>query len=364
MRERELTILVVFNLESKTQRGEPRDLVAMQETAEIAYNLSQAFSQLHYNVIEMPVGGSLDELRQRMEPFPRDTTFVFNVCDDFDGYSLGAGRVARIIEDMGFMTTGERAGVMEVCMDKGRTKARLIERGAPTPPYQVFEEPEHPFHLRFPVIVKPLVEDASFGIDFESVVSSLPDLQARVSYVINKYRQPALVEQFIAGRELMVGILGNERLEFLPVSEVDYSKVEDPFKQILTYEAKWVEESPYYRATPVRCPAHLPDKLAWRVREAAASAYRAAGIQDYGRVDMRLANGIPYVLEVNEAPDLAPGAGFANAARESGFTYTHLVERILQIALHRESHRRRRQVDAWLDRFQAAQWANPRLSVP
>jgi D-alanine-D-alanine ligase len=364
MNERELSILVVFNLESQTQRGEPRDLLAMQETAEIAYNLSQAFSQLHYKVIEMPVCGTLEDLKCKIDFFPRETTFVFNVCDDFEGHSLGAGRVAKVIEDMGFMTTGERAGVTEICMDKGRTKARLIERGAPTPAYQIYETPDHPFDLRFPAIVKPLVEDASFGIDFESVVNNLPGLRARVSYILEKYRQPALVEEFVIGRELMVGILGNERLEFLPISEVDYSTIEDPFKRILTYEAKWVEDSPYYRATPVRCPADLPDDLAWRIRLAAASAFKAAGIQDYGRVDMRLADGVPYVLEVNEAPDLAPGAGFANAAKTAGYSYPLLVERILQIALQREARRPRQQVDAWLSRLQTSQWSNPTLSVP
>jgi D-alanine-D-alanine ligase len=364
MKERELSILVVFNLESQTQRGEPRDLLAMQETAEIAYSLSQAFSHLHYKVIEMPVCGTLEDLKRKIDFFPRETTFVFNVCDDFEGHSLGAGRVAKVIEDMGFMTTGERAGVTEICMDKGRTKARLIERGTPTPSYQIYRQPDIPFILRFPVIVKPLVEDASFGIDFGSVVSCLPDLKARVSYILEKYRQPALVEEFVVGREIMVAILGNERLEFLPISEVDYSCIEDPLKQILTYEAKWVEDSPFYRATPVHCPADLPEELAWRIRLAAASAYKAAGIQDYGRVDMRLANGIPYVLEVNEAPDLAPGAGFANAALVAGYSYPQLVERILQIALHRESRRQHRPVDAWLDRFQVAHWANPRLSAP
>jgi D-alanine-D-alanine ligase len=364
MKERELSILVLFNLESQTQRGEPRDLLAMQETAEIAYSLSKAFSQLNYKTHEVPVGGSLDDLQRQMSVFSSETTFVFNVCDDFEGHSLGAGKVARVIEDMGFMTTGERAGVTEVCMDKGRTKARLIERGAPTPDYQIYETLDRPFLLHFPAIVKPLVEDASFGIDFESVVNNLPDLQARVSYIIEKYRQPALVEEFVIGRELMVGILGNERLEFLPISEVDYSTIDDPFKRILTYEAKWVEDSPYYRATPVHCPADLPEELAWRVRLAAASAYKAAGIQDYGRVDMRLADGVPYVLEVNEAPDLAPGAGFANAAQTAGYSFPQLVERILQIALQREARRPRRQVDAWLSNNKASQWANPSLSVP
>jgi D-alanine-D-alanine ligase len=364
MIERELSILVLFNMESQTQRGEPRDLLAMQETAEIAYSLSQAFSQLNYKVIELPLPTCLDDLRRRMDSFSRETTLVFNVCDDFEGHSLGAGKVARVIEGMGFMTTGERAGVTELCMDKGRTKARLLEHGAPTPAYQIYDKPDRQFVLRFPAIVKPLVEDASLGIDFESVVNNLPDLRARAIYIIEKYRQPALVEEFIAGRELMVGILGNEHLEFLPISEVDYSCVDDPLKRILTYEAKWVEDSPYYRATPVRCPADLPEDLAWRVRLAAASAFKAAGIIDYGRVDMRLSDGIPYVLEVNEAPDLAPGAGFANAASIAGYSYPELVERILKIALQRESRRPRRQVDAWLSRFQASELANPSLSVP
>jgi D-alanine-D-alanine ligase len=363
MEEGGLSILVVFNLESYIQRGETRDLLAMQETAEIAYSLSQAFSQLNYKVIEMPFCGLLEDLQVQMDRFSRETTFVFNVVDDFEGKSLAAGRVAKVIEDMGFMTTGERAGVMETCMDKGRTKACLIEHGTPTPAYQVYESPDQPFRLNFPVIVKPLVEDASFGIDFESVVKSLPELKARVSYIIEKYRQPALVEEFIAGRELMVGILGNEHLEILPISEVDYSSIDDPFKRILTYEAKWVEDSSYYRATPVRCPADLSQELAWRIRMAAASAYKAAGIVDYGRVDLRLADGVPYVLEVNEAPDLAPGAGFAIAAREAGYSYTQLAERILKIALQRESRRQPRLVESWTPDYHPYSLVSPSLRI-
>jgi D-alanine-D-alanine ligase len=330
-----LTVGVVYNTNGEPHRGEPRDIIAIQETVEIADSIGEAVSELGYHHLKLPVLRSLEDLRLSMAGLSTQDTLIFNVCDDFGGASLGAARVAELIESMGFMYTGEIARTMNICMDKAQTKERLLQRGVPTSPYQVFDQNSGDFHLNFPVIIKPLTEDASFGIDYESVAWDTAAVFSRVEYILEKYRQPAIVEQFLVGRELTVGLLGNEILEALPVSEIDFSSIEDPYRRILTYEAKWMVDSPLYHATQSICPADLSEAEIERVLLVASDAYRAVNLRDYGRIDIRYVRGIPYVIEVNEAPDLAKEAGFAKAASVAGYSYTEMIERILNIALLR-----------------------------
>jgi D-alanine-D-alanine ligase len=330
-----LTIGVVYNTNGEPHRGEPRDIIAIQETAEIAESISVAVSELGYSCVKLPVRISLEDLRVSLASLSTSDTLIFNVCDEFGGASLGAARVAELIEAMGFMYTGETARTINICMDKAQTKERLINWGVPTSPYQVFDHQGGEFRLNFPVIIKPLTEDASFGIDYESVAWDTGALFSRVGYILEKYRQPAIVEEFLLGRELTVGLLGNEVLEALPVSEIDYSTIEDPYRRILTYEAKWMVDSPLYSATQSICPADLSDLEIEQILLVASDAYRAVNLRDYGRIDIRYLGDIPYVIEVNEAPDLAKDAGFAKAAAAAGYTYSKMIERILNIALLR-----------------------------
>lgn len=338
METHQLMIGVVYNTNGEPHRGEPRDIIAIQETAEIAESIGNALSQMGYSYIKLPVRTSLDELRASLSSLSTENTLIFNVCDDFGGVSLGAARVAEVIEGMGFMYTGETTNAIALCMDKAQTKERLILSGVPTPPYQIFERPGGEFQLNFPVIIKPMTEDASFGIDFESVAWEAQAVFTRVAYIIEKYRQPALVEEFLVGRELTVGLLGNEVLEALPISEIDFSSIDDPYRRILTYEAKWMVDSPLYRATQSICPADLSVEEAEQVLGVASEAYRAVSLRDYGRIDIRYVDGIPFVIEVNEAPDLAEDAGFAKASAVAGYSYARMIERIMNIALVRHGY--------------------------
>ena len=184
------------------------------------------------------------------------------------------------------------------------------------------------------MIVKPSIEDASMGIDLCSVVGNLEDLFNRVAYIIEEYEQPAMVEQFIAGRELAVAMWGNEIVEILPIAEDDFSAIPDPLQHVLTYESKWKPESPYFQNIPPRIPASLTPKEEQAVRKVAENTFRAVGLRDLGRVDIRFDNGIPYVIDINELPDLSPDAGFWNSVRATGLTYPQMVERILIMLLN------------------------------
>ena len=329
-------VAILFNKDSQVTRGDPQDLLAIQCTITATQNLYKALTSLGYQVVKIPVKSSLGELEDRLSAFSPNDTFIFNNCDGFNGNNLGAVQVIRVAERLGFKHTGASADSVDLCTNKPHCKETLKQAGVPTPRYQVFERSEGEFQLEFPVIVKPTVEDASMGIDLSSVVGNQEDLFSRIAYIIEEYQQPAMVEQFIAGRELAVAMWGNEIVEILPIAEDDFSAIPDPLQHVLTYESKWKPESPYFQNIPSRIPASLTPKEEQTVRKVAEASFRAVGLRDLGRVDIRFDNGIPYVIDINELPDLSPDAGFWNSVRVTGLTYSKMVERVLIHALKRE----------------------------
>ena len=279
---------------------------------------------------------SLEELVANLQEFSTEKTLIFNNCDGFDGSNQAASLVARLLEEKGFIHTGASAEAVELCINKPEAKERLTRENIPTPCFQVFLNPEEEFHLEFPVIVKPAVEDGSIGISLKSVVSSVKQLRQQVKVILDTYDEPVLVEEFIVGRELAVAMLGNDPIEILPVTEDDYSRIKDPLKRLLTYESKWDESSRYYTLIPSRTPADLSPHELSLVQETARNSFRAVGLRDFGRVDIRLRDGIPFVIDINEVPDLAQDAGFWNSAKVAGLTYPQMVDRIVKNALIRE----------------------------
>jgi len=327
---------ILFNKDGQVAKGDPQDLLAIQCTITATQNLFKALTGLGYEAVKIPVRDNLGELEKRLCSFSPNDTFIFNNCDGFNGNNLGAVQVIRCVEQMGFKHTGASADSVEICTNKPRCKESLKRLGVPTPRYQVFEQAIGEFRLEFPVIVKPTVEDASMGIDLGSVVSNQEDLFSRIAYIIQEYQQPAMVEQFIAGRELAVAMWGNEIVEILPIAEDDYSAIPDPLQHLLTYESKWKPESPYFQNIPSRIPASLTTKEEQTIHNVAEASFRAVGLRDLGRVDIRFDNGIPYVIDINELPDLSPDAGFWNSVHATGMTYPKMVEQVLIHALKRE----------------------------
>jgi D-alanine-D-alanine ligase len=336
MNGKSFQVAVLYNEDAQITKGNPQDILAVQYTVTAAQNIIQALISLGYPVTKLVVRDNLEELEDILCSFSPKNTFIFNNCDGFNGNNLGAVDVIRLIERMGFKHTGATADSIEMCIDKPHSKQRLVQFGVSTPRYQVFERAEGDFNLVFPVIVKPSVEDASMGIDLDSVVSNRECLFHKIAYIVDKYEQPAMVEEFVCGRELAVAMWGNEVVHILPIAEEDFSWVVNPLERLLTYESKWKTDSPYYQNIPARVPAALNRKETQVVKKAAEDSFRAMGLRDFGRMDMRFNNGIPYVIDINELPDLSPDAGFWNSARATGITYPHMVERILTYALKRE----------------------------
>jgi D-alanine-D-alanine ligase len=193
---------------------------------------------------------------------------------------------------------------------------------------------------RYPLIVKPPRDDASAGIERASVVADRKSLLTRIHYVHTEFEQAALVEQYIAGREIHAAVLGNEKPVVLPLFEMEFEEDEDEEElhpHIISYDAKWDPTSEDFYAMEGRCPARDIDaSLQARIEELALAAYRLLGCRDYARVDMRIdEEGNPYILEVNPNPDLADDSAFVLCAKASGRSYSQLLCEVTAMALSR-----------------------------
>ena len=266
---------------------------------------------------------------------------IFNCCESILGEAKMEMNVAAMYELFGIAYTGSGPLALGTALDKALAKKLFIAHNIPTPRHQLFQsatnEKVDP-KLRYPLIVKPVHEDASIGIDSNAIVQDETALKNRVAFIQKEFEQPALAEEFIDGRELNVALLQTSNGSFatLPISEITFDKVPEGMPKIVSYEAKWVEESPIYQTTMPQCPADLPKDIADRARTIAMDAAKAVGLRDYARVDMRLDdNGNLFVLEANPNPDISEDAGFMRAARASGRTYAGTINEILACAIER-----------------------------
>jgi D-alanine-D-alanine ligase len=189
------------------------------------------------------------------------------------------------------------------------------------------------FRLTYPCLVKPPAEDASHGLTPESLVSDFAALKEQVEEISHGYGGSALVEEFADGREFNASILGNSEYTVLPVSEIVYS-LPPGMPQILTFDAKWQEDSLYFQATRAVCPADIAEELQAEITRIASTAFRLLGCRGYARVDLRMdKNGQINVIEINPNPDISPGLGAARQAGAAGMTYQQFVQRIVELAL-------------------------------
>ncbi len=258
---------------------------------------------------------------------------VVNLCESVGGDSRAEMVVPALLELHGYAYTGSQPLALSLALHKATAKDLLKGRGVPTPEHALVEKLEDCRRLSVPLpaIVKPAREDASIGIDRFSVVRTPQELERACARVLERHRQPALVEQFIDGRELNVALLGDPA-QVLPIAEIDFSGMPRGVPRIVTYNAKWDEASAEFLGSPpIRCV--LPAKLERRVQQVAREAFTAVGCRDYARVDIRLsADGVPYVIEVNPNCDLSPDAGFARAARNGGVDYDALAWKLVELA--------------------------------
>lgn len=265
----------------------------------------------------------------------RDETVVFNLCEGLEGEARHEPTVAGLLDLHGVRYTGNPAPVLTCALDKRITKAILFAAGIPTPGAQVFRavpRPEVVRDMAFPVVVKPLREDASLGVTRESFVTDAETLCRRVAHVLETFHQPALAEVYLEGREFNVAVVGSgAKAKVLPVAEICFEGYAKGEPRLVTHEGKWAAGSEDDRRTVPRCPAEVGENLKVKLETVALASYRALECRDYARLDLRLdGRGRPQVLEVNPNPDISRSAGLARAVLASGDRYEAFLDRLVE----------------------------------
>jgi len=258
---------------------------------------------------------------------------AFNLCEGIDGVASLESSVISSLELLGVPYTGSGSWTTSVCLRKHIVNTLLESAGLPVPRFGVARIGAPLPSVGYPAICKPAAEDASLGIEQRSVVKSARALHARVSEMHEEW-DDVIVQRFIPGREVNVGIVGTQ---VLPIAEIDFSAMPDEYWRIVSYRSKWQTGSDEDLGSVPHCPANLPDALAAELGRIALAAWRVVGGKGYGRVDMRIdESGRPWILEVNANPDFAPTAGLARMARTAGIDYATIVRLVCEQALARQ----------------------------
>ncbi len=311
---------IVFNAYEPRPAGTGERL-SEESVAEMAKQAQDAAKSLGYETTLIPLQRSLLNFLSRVKEV--NPQVLVNLCEGFYGRPQWESNVAGIFELMGIPFTGNASRTLGICQDKHKAKAVLRAADLPTAEARLVTSPDEPVAgLKFPIIVKPNNEDASLGIYPESVVRDEEGLRKQIRRILENYKQPALVEPYIDGREFNVSVAEDGAVKPLPVSEIDFTQMPAGSPKICSYEAKWFEDHPLYQKTPPVCPAPVDDELRTRLQTLAGQAFRTMGCRDYARVDFRMdAKGRIFILEVNPNPDISLNAGYARALKAAGIEY-------------------------------------------
>jgi D-alanine-D-alanine ligase len=335
-----LKIVVLYDRvlvdESEEQASsEKAPVVRTLDKKEVEEEVAEALTKLGHE----PVMYELDGTQKSLLGLARvDCDLVFNLADSFADDDTSDFKIAAYLELLGKKYTGSGSHGLMLAQDKAVAKKIFAFHGIHTPTFARCYRGRLDFShdLEFPVIVKPAREDGSIGIEFSAVVNSIRELMERMDWLHTHFDSPVLIEEYIEGREMYVGVLGNDKPEALPVIELDLSKLPEGTPKIAAAEVKWGKGTRAYRDTKSAIATDLPEDTQQQLQQTAIAAYQALELRDYGRVDMRLqGDGRVHVIEVNPNPWLASRAEFSMAARKSGRTYTRLIEEIVELALAR-----------------------------
>ncbi len=265
---------------------------------------------------------------------------IFNLTESYAGDDTKEMNVAAYMDLLGLTYTGAGPHAHFLAQDKATAKKMFAFHDIRTPFFATAYRGniDHAHDVKFPLIVKPQSEDGSIGIDAEAVVTGIKELMERVEYVQNEFDSPALIEEYIEGREIYAAILGSyERTEVLPLVELDLSKLPEGMPKIASRDVKFEKGSRAYKLTKSKIAEDLDEPTVQKLTETALAAYRAVKLRDYGRIDMRLTpEGEVYVIEANPNPWLSSKHEFAMAAKKSGRSYTQLIGEIVDMAVERD----------------------------
>ena len=340
-----IKVALVYNLKKAKSKDVPCDYFSEFDSRKTVEAIAQALSLGGHKVFLAQAGESLlDWLRAN----PVD--IVFNIAEGFSA-TARESQVPAILDFLGIPYTGSGVLTLALAMDKAMVKQILMHNGIPTPKYQLFKKGARPLFdsastpkrgqapfWSFPLIVKPNCEGSAKGIHASNVVRDYPRLYEKIAAIMKLYRQDVLVEEFIDGIEVTVGILGNHRHRILPLLEIDFTNCERSGESFYSWEVKEYQGiNPLYPDPQFHCPARLSRTQEEAVKEAALKAHQVLGCLDVSRVDIRLSSdSIPYVLEVNPLSGLDPEeSNLTRMSEAADMSYPDLINGILESALER-----------------------------
>jgi len=335
-----LNIVVIYDRwedpeDEASASAEKAPLTRSLDKKEVEDEVAETLGKLGHDASLHVLDGSFKSLHAlaRME-----CDLVFNLAESFAGNDTADYCIAAYLELINKRFTGSGSHGLLYSQDKAVAKKILEFHGVHTPVFARSFRGRLDFShdLEFPVIVKPAREDGSIGIEFNAVVTSIRELMERIDWLHANFDSPVLIEEYVEGREMYVGVIGNDNPIALPVIELDLSKLPEGTPRIAGAEVKWGKGTRAYRDTKSAVADDLPEETAAQLQNTAIAVFQALELRDYARIDMRLRpDGRVAVIEANANPWLASKAEFSMAARKSGRNYTQLIEEIVDLALAR-----------------------------
>jgi D-alanine-D-alanine ligase len=327
----EIPILILYNLDPKWSAQEQEGVI------EVTSQVGQAISVTGHPTTLVPVKSSdLDSVLSDFNPLDY---IIFNWCEGLPGVPDSEPIVAEYLEQHHFTFTGATSATLQLAADKSRVKRLLDEAGIPTPRWETFEKSSSVNWKHFPAIVKPSREHCSEGIHRNAVVRTETRLKNRIRYVIKRFQHPALVEDFIDGRELHISLWGDGDIEMLPPAEMEFPPFEEQYGRVCTYESKFVPESKQYRNIKTVLPAPLSENELSDLEQICKAAYLLMECRDYARIDLRMKDGHFYILDINPNADICPDTSTIAAAELAGYTYKDFLSRLVSLAAQRHAKR-------------------------
>ena len=305
------------------------------------FDVASTIEDLGHEVRKLGVKDDLGLIRQTVDEFKPH--IAFNLMEAFHEVGVFDMNVVSYLELLRLPYTGCNPRGMLLSRDKALSKKLMGYHRIPVPEFAVFKRGlaiKRPRRLKFPVIVKSLTQEASIGISQASVVEDDAKLRERVRFVHESVGTDAIAERFIDGRELYVGVMGNERLQVFPVWEINLSKMPDGAHRIATDRVKWNVEYQKKHGIKTSAAKDLTDGLREQVQRVTKRVYRSLEMSGYARIDLRLnAEGNFFVMEANANPQLAFGEDFSESAERAGLAYEDLLQRILNYGLRWQPER-------------------------
>ncbi len=300
------------------------------------YDVMEQLRKAGHDVRALGLGDNLAELRASITDWQPD--IAFNLMEEFQGIVTYDQYVVAFLELMKQPYTGCNPRGMMISRDKALSKQILSYHRIPTPGFALFRRGQRyklPRKLRFPLFVKSATEDASVGISQASVVHDAEKLRERIEFIHEQTHSDALVEEYIEGRELYVGVIGNDRLRTFPVWEMDFGTLPDVMSNIATRKVKWDRRYQARHGIQTGAARDLPDGCAAYLDRLSKRIYRSLYLSGYARMDFRMRpDGSVFVLEANANPNISHKEDFADSAHAAGVDYSAVLEQIIRLGLN------------------------------